>query len=352
MLALTPHLLVPNPSDVGGGGDVGDSRFLWGPPGGCCSLCAPEDAPTPPGEGRRDAILPRCVTHPPLTAFPLALVPEPAGEGERRCPLHRGFIGCGRRERGGGREGGERRAAPGAVPVPLPLRAERRRPPKRAAGREEGAEACVPPSPAGRAADGGRGCGLSPPSRRRRTCPGRRPPAPGRPEPPEPSGKGSPPRWVNRAALPWPRRPSLQFKFPEMVLSGFPRRVWHRGAEGADQCGVGAAPPSPLRSKMPSKECWSGHRANRSAVHNSKQESRQQDLLLAALGMKLGAQKSSVTIWQPLKLFAYSQLTSLVRRATLKENEHVPKYEKIHNFKVRRYATYFFLRHGGCSFLF
>uniref|UniRef100_A0A8C4Y299 Uncharacterized protein n=1 Tax=Gopherus evgoodei TaxID=1825980 RepID=A0A8C4Y299_9SAUR len=86
---------------------------------------------------------------------------------------------------------------------------------------------------------------------------------------------------------------------------------------------------------MPSKESWSGQKANRSAVHNSKQESRQQDLLIAALGMKLGSQKSSVTIWQPLKLFAYSQLTSLVRRATLKENEHIPKYEKVHNFKVR-----------------
>ncbi|XP_050756144.1 N-chimaerin isoform X2 [Gymnogyps californianus] len=88
---------------------------------------------------------------------------------------------------------------------------------------------------------------------------------------------------------------------------------------------------------MPSKESWSGHKATRSAVHNSKQESRQQDLLIAALGMKLGTQKSSVTIWQPLKLFAYSQLTSLVRRATLKENEHIPKYEKVHNFKVHTF---------------
>ncbi|KAF4796819.1 hypothetical protein TURU_079436 [Turdus rufiventris] len=60
-------------------------------------------------------------------------------------------------------------------------------------------------------------------------------------------------------------------------------------------------------------------------------------MLLAALGMKLGARKASVTIWQPLKLFAYSQLTSLVRRATLKENEHVPKYEKVHNFKVHTF---------------
>ncbi|XP_027534312.1 N-chimaerin isoform X2 [Neopelma chrysocephalum] len=31
------------------------------------------------------------------------------------------------------------------------------------------------------------------------------------------------------------------------------------------------------------------------------------------------------------------RLTSLVRRATLKENEHVPKYEKVHNFKVHTF---------------
>lgn len=88
---------------------------------------------------------------------------------------------------------------------------------------------------------------------------------------------------------------------------------------------------------MPSKESWSGRKTNRATVHKSKQEGRQQDLLIAALGMKLGSQKSSVTIWQPLKLFAYSQLTSLVRRATLKENEQIPKYEKVHNFKVHTF---------------
>ncbi|XP_021570467.1 N-chimaerin isoform X3 [Carlito syrichta] len=88
---------------------------------------------------------------------------------------------------------------------------------------------------------------------------------------------------------------------------------------------------------MPSKESWSGRKTNKAAVHKSKQEGRQQDLLIAALGMKLGSPKASVTIWQPLKLFAYSQLTSLVRRATLKENEQIPKYEKVHNFKVHTF---------------
>ncbi|KAL2302381.1 hypothetical protein Nmel_009807, partial [Mimus melanotis] len=85
---------------------------------------------------------------------------------------------------------------------------------------------------------------------------------------------------------------------------------------------------------MPAREPWAAQRARGSAGHRAGHEGRQRDLLLAALGMKLGARKASVTIWQPLKLFAYSQLTSLVRRATLKENEHVPKYEKVHNFKV------------------
>lgn len=128
-----------------------------------------------------------------------------------------------------------------------------------------------------------------------------------------------------------------------MVLFGFSPRVW------SAQSGPGGCVPSPPAPAMPSRESWHGHRAGSAAVHNSPQESRQRDLLLAALGMKLGARKSSVTIWQPLKLFAYSQLTSLVRRATLKENEHIPKYEKIHNFKVRNAATYFFLRHRGYS---
>lgn len=102
---------------------------------------------------------------------------------------------------------------------------------------------------------------------------------------------------------------------------------------------------------MPSKESWSGRKANRAAVHKSKPEGRQQDLLIAALGMKLGSQKSSVTIWQPLKLFAYSQLTSLVRRATLKENEQIPKYEKVHNFKVRIFVFNLFLEERKCTLL-
>ncbi|MBN3287134.1 CHIN protein, partial [Polyodon spathula] len=78
-------------------------------------------------------------------------------------------------------------------------------------------------------------------------------------------------------------------------------------------------------------------KGNKSLVPKPKPEAPQQDILAAALGIKMGPQKPSATLWQPLKLFAYSQLTSLVRRATLKENERTPKYEKVHNFKVHTF---------------
>lgn len=41
--------------------------------------------------------------------------------------------------------------------------------------------------------------------------------------------------------------------------------------------------------------------------------------------------------WQPIRSFALSQLTSLVRRATLRESDLTPKYEKVHNFKVHTF---------------
>uniref|UniRef100_A0A672SAP0 N-chimaerin n=1 Tax=Sinocyclocheilus grahami TaxID=75366 RepID=A0A672SAP0_SINGR len=53
--------------------------------------------------------------------------------------------------------------------------------------------------------------------------------------------------------------------------------------------------------------------------------------------LTIETKKPPATLWQPLKLFAYSQLTSLVRRATLKESERAPKYEKVHNFKVHTF---------------
>lgn len=91
---------------------------------------------------------------------------------------------------------------------------------------------------------------------------------------------------------------------------------------------------------MPSRESYSVCKGEKSLVQttksSSKQEASQQEMLAAALGMRMGPQKPPATIWQPLKLFAYSQLTSLVRRATLKETDRAPKYEKVHNFKVSK----------------
>lgn len=43
------------------------------------------------------------------------------------------------------------------------------------------------------------------------------------------------------------------------------------------------------------------------------------------------------TFWHPIRSFALSQLTSLVRRATLRESDLAPKYEKVHNFKVHTF---------------
>lgn len=86
---------------------------------------------------------------------------------------------------------------------------------------------------------------------------------------------------------------------------------------------------------MPSRESYTLSKAEKSLVHKSKQEGKEQELLAAALAMRMRPQKPPATLWQPLKLFAYSQLSSLVRRATLKDNDRVPKYEKVHNFKVR-----------------
>lgn len=92
-----------------------------------------------------------------------------------------------------------------------------------------------------------------------------------------------------------------------------------------------------VSASMPSRESYTLSKAEKSLVHKTKQEGKEQELLAAALAMRMRPQKPPATLWQPLKLFAYSQLSSLVRRATLKDNDRVPKYEKVHNFKVRRF---------------
>ncbi|XP_054471568.1 N-chimaerin isoform X2 [Anoplopoma fimbria] len=88
---------------------------------------------------------------------------------------------------------------------------------------------------------------------------------------------------------------------------------------------------------MPSRESYEVHKEEKSLVQKAKREANQEDILVAALGMRMGPQKPPATFWQPLKLFAYSQLTSLVRRATLKESERGPRSEKVHNFKVHTF---------------
>ncbi|XP_062313903.1 N-chimaerin [Osmerus eperlanus] len=88
---------------------------------------------------------------------------------------------------------------------------------------------------------------------------------------------------------------------------------------------------------MPSRESYEVRKGEKSLVHKAKREPNQEEILAAALGMRMGPQKPPATIWQPLKLFAYSQLTSLVRRATLKDNDRATKCDKVHNFKVHTF---------------
>lgn len=91
---------------------------------------------------------------------------------------------------------------------------------------------------------------------------------------------------------------------------------------------------------MPSRESYEVHKEETSLVQKAKREANQEEILAAALGMKMGPQKPPATFWQPLKQFAYTQLTSLVRRASLREIERAPKPEKVHNFKVRHMSTW------------
>uniref|UniRef100_A0A3Q2NY99 Chimerin 1 n=1 Tax=Fundulus heteroclitus TaxID=8078 RepID=A0A3Q2NY99_FUNHE len=88
---------------------------------------------------------------------------------------------------------------------------------------------------------------------------------------------------------------------------------------------------------MPSRESYDVQKKEKPLVQKAKREANQEDILAAALGMRMGPQKPSATFWQPLKLLAYSQLTSLVRRATLKEVDQEPRSEKVHNFKVHTF---------------
>ncbi|XP_073189702.1 beta-chimaerin isoform X5 [Lepidochelys kempii] len=85
-------------------------------------------------------------------------------------------------------------------------------------------------------------------------------------------------------------------------------------------------------STMFSEELWLENEKNCAVVHKSKRGRKRQELLAVALGVKAGVK--GAILWQPLKLFAYSQITSLVRRAALTQNDNHCNYEKAHNFKV------------------
>lgn len=85
---------------------------------------------------------------------------------------------------------------------------------------------------------------------------------------------------------------------------------------------------------MFSQELWLENERKCTVVRKSKQSSRKrQELLAIAFGVKVGLKGGF--LWSPLKLFACSQISSLVRRAALTHNDNHFNYEKTHNFKVR-----------------
>lgn len=89
---------------------------------------------------------------------------------------------------------------------------------------------------------------------------------------------------------------------------------------------------------MPSQKLWLESEQTYPPVAHRIKKDKKQELLAVGLGMKMG--RKHTMLWQPLKLFAYSQITSLVRRAALKQNENNFNYEKAHNFKVRLFLFY------------
>uniref|UniRef100_A0A803Y8N1 Beta-chimaerin n=1 Tax=Meleagris gallopavo TaxID=9103 RepID=A0A803Y8N1_MELGA len=88
-------------------------------------------------------------------------------------------------------------------------------------------------------------------------------------------------------------------------------------------------------SAMFSEDLWLENEKSCAVVHKSKRGRKRQELLAVALGVKVGVK--GALLWQPLKLFAYSQITSLVRRAALTQNDNHFNYEKAHNFKVHTF---------------
>ncbi|XP_069318745.1 beta-chimaerin isoform X8 [Eulemur rufifrons] len=86
---------------------------------------------------------------------------------------------------------------------------------------------------------------------------------------------------------------------------------------------------------MFSQELWLENEKKCAVVRKSKQGRKRQELLAVALGVKVGVKGGF--LWAPLKLFACSQISSLVRRAALTHNDNHFNYEKTHNFKVHTF---------------
>lgn len=91
---------------------------------------------------------------------------------------------------------------------------------------------------------------------------------------------------------------------------------------------------------MFSEELWLENEKKCAIVRKPKQGRKRQELLAMALGMKVGVKGGF--LWPPLKLFACSQISSLVRRAALTHNDNHFNYEKTHNFKVSKPRHSFF----------
>lgn len=83
---------------------------------------------------------------------------------------------------------------------------------------------------------------------------------------------------------------------------------------------------------MFSEELWPENEKKCAVLRKPKQGRKRQELLAVALGVKVGVK--GAFLWPPLKLFACSQISSLVRRAALTHNDNHFNYEKTHNFKV------------------
>lgn len=83
---------------------------------------------------------------------------------------------------------------------------------------------------------------------------------------------------------------------------------------------------------MFSQELWLENERKCAVVRKAKPGRKRQELLAIAFGVKVGVKGGF--LWSPFKLFACSQISSLVRRAALTHNDNHFNYEKTHNFKV------------------